>query len=130
MTIDATFWVAVSFFIFLGGLIYLKVPQKVNNSLAEQIQKMKKELDEAEILKVEAIVQFVNQNGEYGFIEYPPRHIYFNRSKVFPIADFEKIISGSKVKVTFNKSAAQFFDSEKETEKPKSYAARSVTLSK
>jgi len=85
---------------------------------------------DTEILKVEAIVQFVNQNGEYGFIEYPPRHIYFNRSKVFPIADFEKIISGSKVKVTFNKSAAQFFDSEKETEKPKSYAARSVTLSK
>ena len=54
MTIDATFWVAVSFFIFLGGLIYLKVPQKVNNSLTEQITKMKKELDEAKILKTEA----------------------------------------------------------------------------
>ena len=54
MTIDATFWVAVSFFIFLGGLIYLKVPQKVNNSLTEQIKKMKKELDEAKILKTEA----------------------------------------------------------------------------
>ena len=30
MTIDSTFWVAVSFFIFFGGLIYLKVPQKIN----------------------------------------------------------------------------------------------------
>ena len=54
MTIDATFWVAVSFFIFLGCLIYLKVPQKINNSLTDQINKMRKELDEAEKLKVEA----------------------------------------------------------------------------
>ena len=54
MTIDATFWVAVSFFIFVGCLIYLKIPQKINNSLTDQINKMKKELDEAEKLKVEA----------------------------------------------------------------------------
>ena len=54
MTIDATFWVAVSFFIFFGCLIYLKVPQKMNNSLTDQINKIKKELDEAEKLKVEA----------------------------------------------------------------------------
>tara|TARA_Y100000590_G_scaffold387750_1_gene461584 strand:- start:997 stop:1494 length:498 start_codon:yes stop_codon:yes gene_type:complete len=54
MIIDATFWVAVSFFIFLGGLIYLKVPQKINNSLANQIAEMKKELDEADKLKIEA----------------------------------------------------------------------------
>ena len=43
MIIDATFWVAVSFFIFVGGLIYLKVPQKVNNSITIQIDKSKKE---------------------------------------------------------------------------------------
>ena len=54
MTIDATFWVAVSFFIFFGCLVYLKVPQKINNSLTDQINKIKKELDEAEKLKVEA----------------------------------------------------------------------------
>ena len=54
MTIDATFWVAVSFFIFFGCLIYLKVPQKINNSLTDQINKVRKELDEAEKLKVEA----------------------------------------------------------------------------
>jgi len=54
MTIDATFWVAVSFFIFLGGLIYLKVPQKVNSSLNEKINSIKKELLEAEKLKEEA----------------------------------------------------------------------------
>ena len=54
MIIDATFWVAISFFIFFGVLIYLKVPQKMNNSLSDQIKEIKKELDEAEKLKVES----------------------------------------------------------------------------
>ena len=54
MIIDATFWVAVSFFIFLAGLIYLKIPQKINNSLTHQIDEIKKEIDEAEKIKVEA----------------------------------------------------------------------------
>ena len=54
MTLNATFWVAVSFFIFLGILIYLKVPQKINNSLTVQIIEMKRELNEAEKLKIEA----------------------------------------------------------------------------
>ena len=54
MTIDATFWVAISFFIFLGILIYLKVPQKINSSLIDQINKIKNELNEAERLKVES----------------------------------------------------------------------------
>ena len=44
----------ISFFIFLAGLIYLKVPQKINGSLINQINEIKKELDEAEKLKVEA----------------------------------------------------------------------------
>ena len=54
MSIDATFWVAIAFFIFFGGLIYLKVPQKVNTSLTEKINIIKKELKEAEKLKNEA----------------------------------------------------------------------------
>ena len=54
MTIDATFWVAISFFIFLGVLIYLKVPQKINNLLTDEINEMKKELNDAERLKFEA----------------------------------------------------------------------------
>ena len=54
MTIDATFWVAVSFFIFLGGLVYLKVPQKINDSLDSKIGEIKKELEEAERLKNES----------------------------------------------------------------------------
>ena len=54
MTIDATFWVAISFFIFFGGLVYLKIPQKINNSLVQEIDKMKKELEEAEKLKAQS----------------------------------------------------------------------------
>jgi len=54
MIINATFWVAVSFFIFFGALIYLKVPQKVNDSLENKISEIKKELEEAEKLKKEA----------------------------------------------------------------------------
>ena len=54
MTIDATFWVAISFFIFIGVLIYYKIPQKVNIVINEKINETKKELDEAEKLKDEA----------------------------------------------------------------------------
>jgi len=54
MSIDATFWVAIAFFIFFGGLIYLKVPQKINTALTEKINIIKKELKEAEKLKNEA----------------------------------------------------------------------------
>ena len=54
MNIDATFWVAISFFIFFGVLVYLKVPQKINNTLISKINEIKKELNESEKLKEEA----------------------------------------------------------------------------
>ena len=54
MIIDATFWVAISFLIFIGLLIYLKVPQKVDNALNENIKKIKDDLDNAEKLKDDA----------------------------------------------------------------------------
>ena len=54
MTIDATFWVAISFFIFLGILIYFKIPQKVKNVLDENISNIKNQINEAEKLKEEA----------------------------------------------------------------------------
>ena len=54
MEINSTFWVAVSFFIFFGGLIYLKVPQKVNEILNKLILDIKNEIDESEKLRTEA----------------------------------------------------------------------------
>ena len=54
MAIDATFWVAVSFVIFFGGLIYLKIPQKINEILNKLILDIKNEIDESEKLRTEA----------------------------------------------------------------------------
>ena len=60
MTIDSTFWVAVSFFLFFGGLIYLKVPQKINEILNKLIIDIKNEIDESEKLRAEAQVLLNN----------------------------------------------------------------------
>tara|TARA_B100001250_G_scaffold386085_1_gene382304 strand:+ start:301 stop:831 length:531 start_codon:yes stop_codon:yes gene_type:complete len=54
MAIDATFWVAISFIIFFGGLIYLKVPQKINEILNKLILDIKNEINESEKLRTEA----------------------------------------------------------------------------
>ena len=54
MTIDATFWVAISFIIFFGGLVYLKIPQKINEILNKLITDIKNEIDESEKLRTEA----------------------------------------------------------------------------
>ena len=54
MEIDATFWVAVSFIIFFGGLVYLKIPQKINEILNKLILDIKNEIDESEKLRTEA----------------------------------------------------------------------------
>jgi F-type H+-transporting ATPase subunit b len=54
MIIDATFWVAVSFFIFIGVLVYFKIPSKIINVLNENINTIKNEVDAAENLKDES----------------------------------------------------------------------------
>ena len=56
MIIDATFWVGISFVLFFAGLIYLKVPQKVNEILNNLISNIKNEIDESEKLRTEAKV--------------------------------------------------------------------------
>mgnify|MGYP003685492957 FL=1 len=54
MIIDATFWVAVSFFIFIGVLVYFKIPSKISDALNQNINTIKSEVDEAEKLKEES----------------------------------------------------------------------------
>ena len=54
MIIDATFWVAISFIIFFGGLIYLKIPQKIIEIMDKLISDIKDEIDESEKLRTEA----------------------------------------------------------------------------
>ena len=54
MNIDATFWVAISFFIFLGLLLYFKIPEKIKYFLDQSIENIKKQINDAENLKEEA----------------------------------------------------------------------------
>ena len=64
MTIDATFWVAISFLIFFGGLIYLKIPQKINALLGKLITDIKNEIDESEKLRSEAKILLNNAQNK------------------------------------------------------------------
>ena len=54
MIIDATFWVAISFIIFVFVLVYLKIPEKIRNLLNDNINQIKNQIDEAEKLNEEA----------------------------------------------------------------------------
>ena len=54
MSFDATFWVAISFIIFFGILIYFKIPQKVKTILEQNILDIKNQISEAEKLKEDA----------------------------------------------------------------------------
>ena len=54
MTLDATFWVTISFFIFIGILFYFKVPQKVIETLELNISNISNQISEAEKLKEDA----------------------------------------------------------------------------
>ena len=54
MAFDATFWVAISFVIFFGVLIYFKIPQKVNEILEKLIIDIKNEIKESEKLRAES----------------------------------------------------------------------------
>ena len=54
MTIDATFWVMISFFLFVGLLFYFQIPQKIKKTLEENILNIKNQIDEADKLKEDA----------------------------------------------------------------------------
>ena len=54
MAIDATFWVAISFLIFILVLVYFKIPQKVNQTLNTLISDIKVEIKESEKLLKES----------------------------------------------------------------------------
>jgi len=64
MVTDATFWVAISFIIFIGGLVYLKIPQKINEVLDKFISDIKSEIDESEKLRLEAKILMDNAQNK------------------------------------------------------------------
>ena len=54
MTLDATFWVMISFFAFIGLLIYFQVPNKIRSALEENISNIKNQIEEANKSKEDA----------------------------------------------------------------------------
>jgi F-type H+-transporting ATPase subunit b len=51
---DATFWALVSLILFLGLLVYMKVPGMITAALDKRAEAVRKELDEARRLREEA----------------------------------------------------------------------------
>ena len=51
---DATFWAMIALFIFLGVVVYLKVPGMIAKALDERAAKIRNELEEARRLREEA----------------------------------------------------------------------------
>jgi len=66
MTFDASFWVTVSFMIFIGLLFYFKIPVKVKSLLDESILNIKKQILEAEKLKEDAKNILTNKEKKIG----------------------------------------------------------------
>ena len=64
MAIDATFWVAISFVIFVVVLIYFKIPQKVNETLNKLILDIKNQINESEKLREESKVMLDNAQAK------------------------------------------------------------------
>jgi len=101
MAIDATFWVAVSFFIFIGGLVYLKIPQKVSNILSDQILDIKKEIDESEKLRAEAKTLLANSQKKLDEVNNLKKEILeqaIKDSEMLVIEINEKFYKSSEIK--------------------------------
>ena len=101
MAIDATFWVAVSFFIFIGGLAYLKIPQKVSNILSDQILDIKKEIDESEKLRAEAKTLLANSQKKLDEVNNLKKEILEQAKKdseMLVIEINEKFYKSSEIK--------------------------------
>ena len=81
MAIDATFWVAVSFIIFFGVLIYLKIPQKVSEMLDKMISEIKYEIDESEKLRNEAKILLDNSQKKLNTAQSVSNEILENAKK-------------------------------------------------
>ena len=107
MTIDATFWIAISFFIFFAILIYLKVPQKMNNSLTDKINEIKKELEEAEKLKEEAKNLFAGYENKIDKSKKETKEIIDSAKKESEKAIIEKTKKFHKIIEERKKSTEQ-----------------------
>jgi len=64
---DATFWAMIALFIFIGVVVYMKVPGMIAKALDERAAKIRNDLDEASRLRDEAqqlLVEFQKKRKE------------------------------------------------------------------
>ena len=98
MVFDATFWVAISFIIFFGVLIYLKVPLKINEILNKLIVDIKNELQESERLRKETKLFLDQSQAKLNTASDETKVIMKNAKK-------DADIMVQQIKDKFNKSA-------------------------
>tara|TARA_B100002051_G_C16723457_1_gene633868 strand:- start:991 stop:1488 length:498 start_codon:yes stop_codon:yes gene_type:complete len=87
MAFDATFWVAISFIIFFGALIYFKIPQKINELLSKMIFDIKNEIDESEKLRSESKILLDNAQKKLDTVKDMSKKIMNEAKK-----DSEKLV--------------------------------------
>ena len=108
MAFDATFWVAVSFIIFCGGLIYLKIPQKITKTLDKLISDIKNEIEESEKLRSESKVLLDNAQNKLDSAQSESKKILEQAKKesdglIIEINDKFHVSSEVKKKLVENK---------------------------
>jgi F-type H+-transporting ATPase subunit b len=67
MELDAEFWAIVALVIFVGVMLYIRVPKLINNLLDTRIKKIAADLDEASRLRTEAkalLDSYANKRSE------------------------------------------------------------------
>ena len=107
MTFDATFWVAVSFIIFIGILIYFKIPQMVNEQLNKMIFDIKNEIEESEKLRTESKTLLENALNKLDVASSENKKIIDQvkkDSEKFIIEMNEKFHKSSEIKKTLAKT--------------------------
>ena len=98
MTLDATFWVAISFIIFFATLVYFKIPQKINELLEKMIFDIKNEINESEKLRTESKTLLDNAQNKLDLAKNESKEILDQAKK-----DSEKLVIEMNDK--FHKSA-------------------------
>jgi F-type H+-transporting ATPase subunit b len=91
---DAEFWVAVSFVIFVGILIYVRVHQKVLVALDDRQERIKSELAEARRLREEAAALLAQYQRKQQEAEGEAQGIIAQAN-----AEAERMAAGAKVKM-------------------------------
>ena len=103
---DATFWVAISFLLFIILILYKKVPKLVLNQIDSKISELKNKIDEAENLKSSSEKLLRNAQGQLEKSESENAEILKKAQK---ISNDEISITTEKMQRSLeNKEAAAF----------------------